>query len=1248
MLHRQAQPMTAGAYVQPLAACCELVRCGGKAVQLGALLRAGLTVPGGFCVTTAAYQLATASDEAVPEEVAEQVVAAYQAMGSPAVAVRSSATAEDAAGASMAGQHETVLNVQGPQAVLDAVARCWQSLGSARAEAYRTHRGVNEAKETAAMAVVVQELVPAAKAGVLFTTSPTRGATHEMLIEAAFGLGESVVSGEVQPDTLRLDRATGAVLEARIARKARWVDPATGKAAALPEHQREIPCLNAQEVDQLYRLGLEVAEQLGRAQDVEWAIAGERLWVLQARPITTLADAEADEALLTETRERLREQRRAGRGPWVLHNLAETLDQPTPLTWSVIGPFMTGGGGFGNLYRLAGFEPSPAVKHEGFLELIGGRIYQDLARAPELYLENYPFAYDEALLRRHPERAQDPPTTPTGGLAGQLTASRKLRGVEQRMAELSQKTDRQFEQEQVPAFLAWVEQEQQVDLAELSTQQWIEAWRRRRAKVLDEFAPISLLPSLIAGYAIQRLRALLDEHAWDEDPDRLVSELSAGETPDSTVRSTAALAEVARGEQTLEQWLEAFGHRAPGEMELASPRWREHPERAQAMTEGLENIHPLDRHQRRLEQAREQAAAIERRLPERVRGAFRQRLALVQRYVRFREDGKDALMAGYALLRELVVEAGRRLEVGEDVCLLSFEELHDALLSGYAPLHLIERRRTERAASARLRVPPFVGDEQITRLGEPPEPQEEASDTSETPGTMRGFALTGGVATGRARVRHRPDEGAASGRFEAGDVLICPSTDPSWTPLFAQASALVLERGGTLSHGAVVAREMGLPAVVIEGATERIAEGASVTVDADHGIVILPGGDAAGNGQQQVAPNNDAVPAADPEDPVLPRAELPPPVSGAERAGARVATVATVAWTLVLVAGWLLPPAWLNRPAMRVLDELLLPAMAALGRPALVVVLAVALGAGLMALQKLVTDNARLVEAKKRAGQLRRAAAQLPAASARRRAMEAAAKPVQGRVLIAAMVPLAVVLGPLILLFTWCGVRVPPSMANAPVGTAAYVTAQVAGDFTGAITLETDPALALSDQAPASQTIPQIRPVLEELHQEWSVQSLPVAADLPWQVRAAGEATQRELQADLGRYLAGPMPPRQVAWRVVPDADAAGRFRLAVRAGEQTLATALVLGDAAAPEPQEIMDPAQGLRQVVRAGARSDVTEAPVRWVKVSYQSPTLAPGTQVFWGPLAWVPGDWAWLVLYIAAYVPAMTIARRMLRVA
>ncbi|WP_275888302.1 PEP/pyruvate-binding domain-containing protein, partial [Nonomuraea lactucae] len=365
-----------------------LAEVGGKAANLGELTRAGLPVPPGWTLTTEAYrQVAEAAGLAevvaeggpglaaaarsrlletpVPDKVAKVVMEAYAGLGGGPVAVRSSATAEDLPFASFAGQQDTYLNVVGPDAVLDAVRRCWASLWTDRAVAYRDSNGIDHAGVR--LAVVVQVMVDARVAGVMFTANPVTGRRHEAVIDAAPGLGEAVVSGAVNPDRFVVDTATGRILERHEGDKRLAVRSLPGGGT---ERVEDVPgptarglCLTDAQVRDLAELGARVEGLYGAPQDTEWAIDGDgTLWLTQARPITTLYP------LPETTREGLR--------VYFSFNVAQGVMGPvTPMG---LAAFRLAGSGAA---RLFGYGPAEMRDGPAFMAASGGRLWIDLTTA---------------------------------------------------------------------------------------------------------------------------------------------------------------------------------------------------------------------------------------------------------------------------------------------------------------------------------------------------------------------------------------------------------------------------------------------------------------------------------------------------------------------------------------------------------------------------------------------------------------------------------------------------------------------------------------------------------------------------------------------------------------------------------------------------------------------------------------------------------------------------------------------------
>ncbi len=1199
---------------------------GGKGANLGRLLRAKLPVPDGFVVDTHAYRLAHAGmseaggDAEIPPEVASEIRERYQTMGGGAVAVRSSATAEDAVAASMAGQCETYLDVHNEAALLVAVQRCWASLRTPRLAAYLAEHGIDATQ--VAMAIVIQRLVPAEVAGVLFTADP-KGRVGEMLIEANWGLGETVVGGHVQPDVLRLDAKNGRVLAAAIADKAVYLSPGSAVRMPVEESRRKQPCLGSREVHSLWQLGRRAEEYFAAPQDIEWAIHEGKFYLLQSRPITTQREAEAAHEIMQSTRRHLREELAAQRGPWALHNIAETLPHPTALTWSVIRRFMSGSGGFGAMYRKAGFQPSAAVEHDGFLELIAGRVYMDVSRSTEMLCENFPFRYDVEELHRDPGASQKPPSTPSGSLLQRIKAAGVLTKASAQMQNLAAKTNLDFRERTAPAIKAWVAGARRQNLAALSNEALMALWQECETKVFDEFGPETFLPSLICANAWAELEAFLSENFWDDEPSALLRSIAVGGEPDHTVIADAELFEVAHGKRTLEAWLAEHGHRGAGEFDLATPRWREQPAKLREMADRLKTGEPpLERFKRSNTDAVTHMAELRAKLPAVAAREFDRRLERLRCFIPFREEGKDLMMLGYESLRDVAVEAGRRLDVGDGIFHLTRDEMFDALRVGFAPHHLIEERQLAYRAELRLTLPRVIDAAAIERLGE-------ATEMPTAAGGYKALAISGGRASGQARVLHSATE---AGDFGTGYILVCPSTDPSWTPLFVNAAGLVLECGGALSHGAVVAREMGLPAVVLGDATRLFRTGENIEVNGNNGWV---------GGADSASAQTAAVEQADPNNPLLPRALIPPPPGRKDRRAATWSNAALAFWTMFLLGFFFLPVSYLQEPSLALMDFFLWPLVNALGKPAVVAILAGSVCALTLIMQKLVTNNRALLEAKRRAAILTRQARTLPANSRRRAAMLAQVAGVNRRLLLAGLVPIALLLGPLMLPFVWFNQRIDPAVPAAVAGSPVQIVASVDGEWTKPVRLETAASFACDDATPALRTLPPLRATLERL---LTLYRQPQAdPNAPWELHVAPDVARTLAADDLANYLAAGLPPQSIAWTIRPPKDAAGRYPIRLTAeGFPPLTVTVVLGREFPP------------RNASAAGASG----SPLKELRVVYPG---APQRPVFWQPFAGlnahtsVPfaarlADWdtGWLWLYVLAYLPLLFVGRALLRVA
>ncbi len=802
---------------------------GGKGLSLGRLAAAGLPVPPGFCVTTAAFRRLRGQPPEMGSDFLRQLRDAYERLGGGPVAVRSSATAEDGAVTSFAGQQETVLGVTGADAVCVAVARCWASLDTERAAAYRRRQGVSE--DGLAMAVVVQRLVNAEVAGVLFTRDPLDAEGRRMLVEGAWGLGEGVVSGRVTPDRYHLDRATGQVLERHVGMKA--VEVTAAGEREVPAERQHLPCLDDARLAELAELGRRVEALYGEPRDVEWAWAEGRFWLLQARPITT-ADAADRAAVRGQLLVKLREVAEPGGTVWSRFNVPEGLPEPTWMTWALVSHLLSGRGGCGLMYRDLGYGRQ--AEEESVYEIIAGRVYCNLSREARRHPGFLPVEYPFAALKADPLKALAPQPVRDPSRAGPLfwlllplrlpflTAAALRRMV--RLGALSNSFADHFRQEVLPAFSADVDRAAAEDWSQLDTPALLERFHYWVRRTLDDFARDSLKPTALATVARAGLEGWLRRKLGPERARAALGELSMGVKPNPEADLTGALRDLAAGRLGREEFLKRFGHRGSQEMELAQPRWAEDPsalDHLPAPAEAVAGEEPAQRWEK---------VAAEAGLSALERAALGPQVKALHTYLSLRETAKHHFMRGYALIRRALVELDRRHHLNGGIFFLVPEELPHLGQDNYPIAGLIADRRRFRAAALTLEVPPVIFSDDLEAIGRPV-PVEGAD-------SLQGLPLSAGTAEGPALVLHEP---RTDGLPAEPYVLVCPSTDPAWVPLFARARALVMEVGGVLSHGAIVAREYGLPAVAgIPGVQKRLRSGQRLRVDGARGTVtVLPG-----------------------------------------------------------------------------------------------------------------------------------------------------------------------------------------------------------------------------------------------------------------------------------------------------------------------------------------------------------------------------------------------------------------------
>ena len=1185
----------------PLKEAKELEQVGGKAVNLYKLMQAKLPVPDGFVISTEAFR--SAVDGKVSDELTDDIKNEFSKLNSNFVAARSSATAEDMAGASMAGQYETYLNLSSAEELISGIEKCWKSLRSERTTAYLKEHGLD--LEQVAMAVVVQKQVQADVSGVLFTVDPKTGCREEMLIEAAWGLGEGLVSGEVQPDLICINSHEGEVKSYHVADKVQAMFP--GKKGFLPveESLRKKACLTYEQIVSLQKLGQLSEKYFNYPQDIEWAIEQNEVYMLQTRPITTLEEADSYNSILKNIKVELKEQADEGHGPWVRHNLGETLPHPTPFTWDLVSKFMSGDGGFGQMYKDLGFKPGPKVLDgKSFLKNLGGQVYMDCSLMTEMFSENYPYLYDAEKLKENPDASQSPPTLPNGSMKELNEAAEQSISVSKKLGELAVNLDKEFDEEFVQEVLKWVKEQEEVDLKSLSETELIELWNKQSAKVMTDFGNKAFMPSMVEALALENLKSFLEEHSWNEDPERLLSIFSVSSKLDRTLLSNIDLADINSGKVELADWLNEHGHRAPGEFELATPRWIERPEDVKALAKQMKGEKKLaEIHEQRLGEASQALEKLKLELSSKQYADLTCRVDLVQRYCRFREDGKYYLMKAYSVLRTTSQEFTQRLHLGDDLYFLNQNEVFEALNTGFVPKDKITKRRTAYQVEKRLHLPHVISEDNLNEIGSPA--------IQQSGDFLKAHSVSNGTCKGVVAIVSSPEEVKS---LPEGAVLVCPSTDPSWTPLFVNSSGLVLERGGALSHGAVVAREMGLPAVVIDGATKILKEGEEITVDADSGCIYRQGAD------KEIDPSMDVN---------IERALVPPPVSSKESKANRLGVLAAVLWGIILAGIYLLPEQVLHNPVISLIDAAIWPLIRQFGMVWAVAFVAVLFAVIPILMQKYLTDNKRLYEGKMRSNLLLKEAKKFPEDSPRRKKMEELASPITMRVLKVSMVPLAFILGPMMMIFMWFPDRVDPLSWSAEPGRMVSIVAEIDGDTKEGVTLTVPTPLSLNNGQSEMKSLPPIRQELEELRHEW--RNVSDMEDLPWEVQSAGDSTRQIMLASLNSFLSEGIPAQKVSWRVNVPENAVGAHHVNLLVGDKEAASFnLVFGQVEAPEVGTIFPSHDALKSVTVNYPRS------------------LHKG--VFWAPLAKIGGpawDFGWLGVYLLVYLPLMFIAKILFKV-
>lgn len=825
------------AYALPFAATAatQTAVAGGKGAMLARLFQAGLAVPPGCILTphalSAYLEAQTCSPQVeaalvqgpIPIALQAALQGVLDALGSAPSgwAVRSSAFAEDSDTASFAGIYDSVLNVTEAQ-LWDAIRSCWSSWWSDRAKAYRQRLGLPHAPR---MAVVIQHMVPAQCAGVAFTVDPMSGNPTQMVVNAASGLGLAVVSGVVEPEQYWLSKTPDVhVLNTRL----------------YPAATR--PLLTSEIAAGLGAQLLRIETLCGTPQDVEWAWDGAQCWIVQSRPITTVGQQAIDDAAF-------------GPDIWTNANLKDVLPGlVSPLSWSILGAQLD------DAIRIQyGRRHYTWPAQRQAARRFWGRIYFNMSLFQQAGYEVFGALPEDLITHLGGAEVQGftPPESP--GWRMRLRWLRNIVSAMRFFNRLCQEVPNRFAE----LYQYWQQERQHI--SQLDREALIEALGTRAQTNLPFLlfhldltaglnAYLTLLRQLLQRYLrgaeggmfAELVTGLGDVHSAEHSYRLWELSRLARQMPEVMAflarRDWRAWPEALAPTGLAAPWqafLDTYGHRGLYEVDVANPRWREQPDYLfdiLASYAALELDTPPFNPQGQAQRRQRAEAATLRRIPFWLRPWFRRTLRRTQAFSRYREQSKSHLVRLIDLARQLCLRVGdilvqaALLDERDAVFLLERDDLIAALRGEVDRAfiqHRVDQRRLERQRYAALQPPDVI-------VGDQPVYETALSDRGRV---LSGLPSSPGRVVGTARILRTPQDSA---RLQAGDILVVPSTDPGWTPLFLLASGLVMETGGYLSHGAIVAREYGIPAVLnVPQAMQRIPDGATITLDGGAGTIQL-------------------------------------------------------------------------------------------------------------------------------------------------------------------------------------------------------------------------------------------------------------------------------------------------------------------------------------------------------------------------------------------------------------------------
>jgi len=838
---------------------------GAKAAGLACLKRLGLPVPDAFCISANAYSRHISSsvlsdavdavmrsesrdaevhlyevrraitEQSLSNQLADEIESHYNSLKAERLAIRSSATAEDLPGHSFAGLYDTYLGITNLEDCLIAIKKCWASLWTERAYNYRQKNGFDHSKVE--MAVIVQSLIPADVAGVIFTADPITGDNNRIIIEACLGLGDALVSGKVSPDRVVLDKKGLNVLSRTIS----------------------APCINSQTAQKLAKLAIKAESEFGCPQDIEWTICQGKIFLLQSRPITTISKAKSWE----------------DRQIWTSFGAREVIpDAVTPATFCMLESLEEKL--FKSVFDVMCIDKGNTPTYE----LIAGRVYFNAGLWTAVIrhfriirnLDWSEFAGSEPELGQLLEKLKNTPTEDLPKIRHNhvkfiLRLPLLIAGVLCNTRHKSQ------------SILANVRKANEkwacLDISSLSAEQLVDCLMGAVADLYERIINVFNFLCMIywmAYFPILEIvcsRWLPDEQSCarrllaglgnmeDAEAGLDLWRLAAGANSSLPLKNLICadidwhtlqteLSKTESGRDFLKGWdefMQFHGHHCRGELEIYNRRWSETPDYILGLIRSylgsMDKANPLENYKRLAAERERLAQRCRRKLANPVkRAVFNHLLVRAQYGSVFRENIKSEVIKLITSMRSILLELGRRLvathilKSPDDVFFLRFEELEPVLnqTADFNLSQIIAARRAEYEKWQAITPPSVI----FGRFD--PDTYVPAGVNADA-NLLDGLAVSPGVVSGKARVILKADDNE---QVQAGEILVAPFTDPGWTPYFIPAAGIVMDQGGLLSHGAIIAREYGIPAVVNVGnATKIIKTGQMIEVDGDRGVVRI-------------------------------------------------------------------------------------------------------------------------------------------------------------------------------------------------------------------------------------------------------------------------------------------------------------------------------------------------------------------------------------------------------------------------